>query len=121
MAEFLYNNFGLVSMVLLAVIAIVLGQKRLSWWKWLNETCFLAFALAEKHGITENVKGADKLKHYLEIYKTEYEKKFGKSPGFDDYMKAEDIAAGLARKEKVVRLADPFDPQATTSTGAENG
>lgn len=113
MKDFILNNFSLISMIVLAIVAIVLGQKRMAFWQWFNETAFIAFALAETHGILEGLKGADKLKHYLEIYKAEYEKKFGKAPGFEDIQQAEAKAAELALKEKEIKLSDPFAQQGT--------
>ena len=111
--NFVLDNLGFVSMIVLAILAIVFGERKLSLWRWFNETAFIAFALAETHGVLEGLKGADKLKHYLEIYKAEYEKKFGKAPGLEDIQRAEARAAELALKEKEIRLSDPFVQQET--------
>lgn len=118
---FLQEHFGLVVTIALALVAVVLGKKQMAWWQWFNETTFMAFSLAETYGVLEGNPGLMKLHHFIEIYRQEYIKKWGKEPDEMAKDKAAQAAAELALLEKEVRLSDPFAQPATGSTGKANG
>lgn len=104
---FLLDNWQMVLVAILTLLALVLSGKKLSWWQWANEIFFFAWAKAEEKGLTEGWKGADKLRYYLEIYRIEYEKKWGKAPTEGSLEQATIKAAELSFKEKSIRLPDP--------------
>lgn len=103
----LTNNWEMVMLVVLTILAAVLTGNRLDWWKWFNETTFFAWDNAEKKGLLEGIKGADKLHHYLTIYRAQYLKKFGAPPTDGTIEQAVLKAAELSAKEKVIRLSNP--------------
>ncbi len=105
---FLQDNFGLVLTGVFALLAVILTQQRLTWWQWFHEVAFFAWDAAEKRGLLEGIKGEDKLRHYLEVYRTQYGKKWGEQPTERHLAKAAERAAELSAKEKVIRLADPM-------------
>jgi hypothetical protein len=105
--EFLLGNWQMVLVAVLTVLALVLSGKKLSWWQWANEIAFFAWAKAEEKGLTDGWKGADKLRYYLEIYRIEYEKKWGTAPTNGSIERATIKAAELSAKEKTIRLPDP--------------
>jgi hypothetical protein len=105
---FLRDNLSLVLTGVFALLAVILTQQRLTWWQWFHEVAFFAWDAAEKRGLLEGIKGEDKLRHYLEVYRTQYGKKWGEQPTERHLAKAAERAAELSAKEKVIRLADPM-------------
>ena len=108
----LLDNLGIVLSGLLALLAYWLGQKKSdkeeNWWTWFNEVAFFAFDNAEKKGILEGLPGEEKLKHYLEIYRAEYLRKWGTEPSEMQIAMATARAAELSAKEGVFREANPI-------------
>jgi len=110
--EWLMENFVLVATIVAFVAAFLLTEKRRAYFEWANETLFLAFDNAEKRGLLDGWTGADKLRHYLGIWRQAYIDRFGKEPGEDAVEFAINKAAELAIKEKSVKatvegLANP--------------
>lgn len=103
----LVDNWELVLTVVLFILAAILNDKRLAWWKWFNETAFLAWDNAEKKGLLEGLKGKEKLDHYIAVYRAEYIKKFGAPPTEGTIEQATLKAEELSTKEKVIRLSNP--------------
>lgn len=103
----LFANWELVLAAVFAVLTVVLTQKRKVWWEWFHEVAFFAWDSAEKRGLLEGIKGEEKLRHYLEVYRAQYAKRWGKPPAESDLVVAAEKAAELSAKEKVIRLANP--------------
>jgi len=103
----LTDNWETVLLIVFTVLAISITGRRLAWWKWFNETVFYAWDSAEKKGLLEGIKGVDKLNHYLEVYRKQYEKKWGAPPAEGTIEQAVLKAAELSAKEKILRLSDP--------------
>lgn len=93
--------------IIIFALALVLTGRRLVWFRWFNEIAFFAWDNAEKKGLLEGLKGAEKLQHYLGIYRAQYEKKWGTEPTNSAIARAEVKAAELSAKEKVIRMSDP--------------
>lgn len=110
--EWILENFALVATIVMFVAGIVLRERKRAWFEWANETLFMAFDSAEKKGILEGLSGADKLRHYLSIWRQAYEERFGKQPSEADMTYAINKATELAKREKEIRemvasLANP--------------
>lgn len=110
--EWLLDNFSVVATIVLFIAGIVLRERRRAWFEWANEVLFMAFDSAEKRGILEGIPDIAKLQHYLDIWRHEYRKQFGKDPSEADMMYAVTRAAELSQREKQIRemvavLADP--------------
>ena len=110
--EWLMENFALVATIVAFAVAFLLTGKRRAYFEWANEVLFLAFDNAEKKGLLEGWSGADKLRHYLGIWRQIYIERFGKEPGAEEMQFAINKAAELAIKEKsikatVERFANP--------------
>jgi hypothetical protein len=105
--NFLADNWEVLITVVIFILAAVLTGKRLSWFKWFNELTFFAWDQAEKQGLLEGWKGAEKLRIYLEVWRREYQKKWGSAPSESVIEMATIRAAELSEKEKEIRL----DPQ----------
>jgi hypothetical protein len=101
--EFLQDNIALVLTLVAFVAALVLRGKRRAWFEWANETAFLAFDNAEKKGLIEGLPGSEKLRHYMNLWRSEYVKRFGEEPDEKTLKFAEKKAAELAVKEKQIR------------------
>lgn len=100
--EILLNNFPLIAtLVALAAAALLVGKNR-SKFEWINETLFLAFDNAEKKGLLEGWSGAEKLQHYLSIWRRAYEDKFGTPPTDKIIDIAVKKAEELSQKEKSI-------------------
>jgi len=107
LVSMLTDNWEVALVILLTILAVVLTGKRLAWWKWFNEIAFYAWDSAEKKGLLEGIKGADKLNHYLAIYRAQYVKKWGAPPTEGTIEQAKMKAAELSAKEKIIRISDP--------------
>lgn len=110
--EFLQDNIEIVLTLVAFVAALVLHGRRRAWFEWANETAFLAFDNAEKLGLIEGWSGAEKLRHYMNLWRSEYVKRFGEEPDEKALEFAATRAAELAVKEKRIRasveaLSDP--------------
>ena len=110
--EWFMENFVLVATIVAFVAAFLLTGKRRAYFEWANEILFLAFDNAEKRGLLDGWTGADKLRHYLGIWRQAYIDRFGKEPGEEEMQFAINKAADLARKEKSIKeivegLANP--------------
>lgn len=110
--EWLMENFALVATIVAFAAAFLLTGKRRAYFEWANEILFLAFDNAEKRGILDGWSGADKLRHYLGIWRQAYLERFGKEPGEEEMQFAINKAAELAIKEKRIKatveeLANP--------------
>lgn len=110
--EWFMENFVLVVTVVAFAAAFLLTGKRRAYFEWANETLFLAFDNAEKKGLLDGWSGADKLRHYLGIWRQVYIERFGKEPGEEAMQFAINKAAELASKEKSIKtivegLANP--------------
>lgn len=110
--EWLMENFTLVATIVAFTAAFLLTGKQREYFEWANEILFLAFDNAEKKGLLDGWSGADKLRHYLGIWRQAYLERFGKEPGEEAMQFAINKAAELAIKEKsikatVERLANP--------------
>ncbi len=106
------DNFAVVATIVLFVAGIVLRERKRAWFEWANETLFMAFDNAEKRGILEGLNGADKLQHYLNIWRQAYREQFGKEPSGNAMIYAINKAAELSKQEKEIRekvaaLANP--------------
>lgn len=104
--EFLSNNWEVVVAVVIFVLAVILRGRQLAWFQWFNEVSFLAWDQAEKKGLLDGWRGAEKLRIYLEIWRREYEKKWGDPPTEGTIEQAKVKAAELSQLEKTIRL-DP--------------
>lgn len=110
--EWLMENFVLVATIVAFTASFLLTGKRRAYFDWANETLFLAFDNAEKKGLLDGWSGADKLRHYLGIWRQAYMDRFGKEPGEEAIQFAINKAAELASKEKSIKatvegLANP--------------
>jgi hypothetical protein len=105
--DFITQNWELLVTVLFVVLAFVLTGKRKAWFSWFNEAIFFAFDSAEKKGLLEGIKGADKLRHFLTVYRDQYTKRFGTEPTSNQLAEAAAKANELSIKEKVIRLSSP--------------
>lgn len=101
------GNWQQAVLLLFFVLAMVLVGRRLLWWQWFNEVAFFAWDSAEKKGLLEGLKGMDKLRHYIEVYRSQYIQKWGTPPTEGTLERAVLKAAELSAKEKVIRLSDP--------------
>lgn len=101
--EWILDNFTVVATIVLFVAGIVLRERQRSWFEWANETLFMAFDNAEKRGLLEGLPGAEKLEHYLNIWRKAYWERFGKEPGESDMAYAINKATELAKREKEIR------------------
>ena len=101
--ERILDNFELVATLVAFAAALFLSGKNRSYWRWVNETLFLAWDSAEKYGILEDWKGAEKLEHYLRIWREEYEKRFGEPPNEKMIQHAIKTATNLSEREKAIR------------------
>lgn len=109
--ELILNNWELVVTIIMFAAAILLKGKQRAWFEWANETLDLAFDNAEKKGLLEGIGGADKLQHYLNIWRQAYRERFGTDPTEQAITYAVNRAASLAEKEKTIakigELANP--------------
>ena len=110
--EWFMENFALVATIIAFAAAFLLTGKRRAYFEWANEILFLAFDNAEKRGLLDGWSAADKLRHYLEIWRQAYIDRFGREPGEEEMQFAINKAAELARKEKSIKevvegLANP--------------
>lgn len=110
--EWILEHFTVVATIVLFIAGIVLRERQRAWFEWANETLFMAFDNAEKRGILEGLPAADKLEHYLNIWRQVYREQFGREPSEDAMMYAINKAAELSQKEKQIRekvavLANP--------------
>lgn len=110
--EWILDNFAVVATIVVFVAGIVLRERKRAWFEWANETLFMAFDNAEKKGILEGLSGADKLRHYLNIWRQAYMERFGREPSETDMNYAINRATELAKREKEIRamvasLANP--------------
>lgn len=74
------DNFEIVLAAVFTVIGVFLVKDRLAIWKLANNTFFFAWSEAERLGVLENLKGVEKLRPYIEIWKAQYEAKWGEAP-----------------------------------------
>ena len=58
--DFLSNNWALMVTALFVILGLVLGGRRLLWFKWLNEVAFFAWHNAEEKGLLEGWDGSEK-------------------------------------------------------------
>lgn len=110
--EWFLDNFAVVATIVLFVAGIVLRERQRAWFEWANETLFLAFDNAEKRGLLEGLPGAEKLEHYLTIWRKAYWERFGEEPSESAMTYAINRAAELSKQEKEIRekvaaLANP--------------
>lgn len=110
--EWILDNFAVVATIVLFVAGIILRERQRAWFEWANETLFLAFDNAEKRGLLEGLSGADKLRHYLNIWRQAYREQFGEEPSESAINYAINRAAELSKQEKEIRekvaaLANP--------------
>ncbi len=101
--EWFMENFALVATIIAFAAAFLLTGKRRAYFEWANEILFLAFDNAEKRGLLDGWSAADKLRHYLEIWRQAYIDRFGREPGEEAMQFAINKAAELARKEKGIK------------------
>jgi len=78
-------------------------RKGRAYFEWANEVLFLAFDNAEKKGLLDGWSGADKLRHYLGIWRQAYLERFGKEPGEEEMQFAINKAAELALRKRVLK------------------
>ena len=111
--EWIMDNFTVVATIVLFIAGIVLRERKRAWFEWANETLFMAFDNAEKRGILEGLPAADKLEHYLNIWRQAYREQFGREPSEQAMLYAMNKAAELSNKEKTIRekVADLANPK----------
>lgn len=101
------EHFDTIATIAMIVAGVIFTGKKLAWWQWANEITFLAFDAAEKKGLLEGIKGADKLAYYLSIWREAYMKKYGTEPTEKALTFAVNKATELAQKEKILRQSNP--------------
>lgn len=104
-AQWILDHWELVVGGLFAILALILGGKRLAAWRWANDVIWYAWTQAEKEGLTAGLRGADKLRHYLQEWRRLYVARWGSEPSQGQVAAAAAKAAELSARDKEIRLS----------------